>query len=112
MKDAPKVFSGGMQQRVQISKAIANNPPILFLDEVTTGLDLSVQAKVLDLIRKIQQELGITMMIVSHDLAVIRMMADRTMVMLGGRVVEEGLTDQILEDPLHPYTQTLVSSLL
>lgn len=112
MKDAPVVFSGGMQQRVQISKAIANNPPILFLDEVTTGLDLSVQAKVLDLIRGIQQELGIAMMIVSHDLAVIRMMADRTMVMLGGRVVEEGLTDQILEDPLHIYTQTLVNSLL
>lgn len=112
MKDAPQVFSGGMQQRVQISKAIANNPPVLFLDEVTTGLDLSVQAKVLDQIRTIQQELGIAMMIVSHDLAVIRMMSDRTMVMLGGRVVEEGLTDQILEDPLHIYTQTLVSSLL
>ena len=112
MRDQPRVFSGGMQQRVQISKAIANNPPILLLDEVTTGLDLSVQAKVLDLIRSIQEELGIAMMIVSHDLAVIRMMSDRTMVMLGGRVVEEGLTDQILEDPLHEYTQTLVSSLL
>lgn len=111
-KEAPRVFSGGMQQRVQISKAIANNPPILLLDEVTTGLDLSVQAKVLDLIRSIQRELGISMMIVSHDLAVIRMMSDRTMVMLGGRVVEEGLTDQILEDPHHAYTQTLVSSLL
>lgn len=112
LKDPPRVFSGGMQQRVQISKAIANNPPILLLDEVTTGLDLSVQAKVLDLIRSIQKELGIAMMIVSHDLSVIRMMSDRTMVMLGGRVVEEGLTDQILEDPLHAYTQTLVSSLL
>lgn len=112
LKDQPRYFSGGMQQRVQISKAIANNPPILLLDEVTTGLDLSVQAKVLDLIRSIQKELGIAMMIVSHDLAVIRMMSDRTMVMLGGRVVEEGLTDQILEDPLHAYTQTLVSSLL
>ena len=112
MRDQPRVFSGGMQQRVQISKAIANNPPILLLDEVTTGLDLSVQAKVLDLIRSIQEELGIAMMIVSHDLAVIRMMSDRTMVMLGGRVVEEGLTDQILEDTLHEYTQTLVSSLL
>jgi putative phosphonate transport system ATP-binding protein len=112
LKDPPRVFSGGMQQRVQISKAIANNPPILLLDEVTTGLDLSVQAKVLDLIRSIQKELGIAMMVVSHDLSVIRMMSDRTMVMLGGRVVEEGLTDQILEDPLHVYTQTLVSSLL
>ena len=87
---------------MQISKAIANNPPILLLDEVTTGLDLSVQAKVLDLIRTIQQELGIAMMIVSHDLSVIRMMSDRTMVMLGGRVVEEGLTDQILEDLCTP----------
>ncbi len=112
LRDQPRVFSGGMQQRVQISKAIANTPPILLLDEVTTGLDLSVQAKVLDLIRSIQKELGIAMLIVSHDLAVIRMMSDRTMVMLGGRVVEEGLTDQILEDPLHEYTQTLVSSLL
>ena len=112
IKDPPAVFSGGMQQRVQISKAIANDPPILLLDEVTTGLDLSVQAKVLDLIRFIQKELGISMMIVSHDLAVIRMMSDRTFVMLGGRIVEEGLTDQILEDPLHVYTQTLVNSLL
>lgn len=112
LRDQPRYFSGGMQQRVQISKATANNPPILFLDEVTTGLDLSVQAKVLDLIRSIQKELGIAMMIVSHDLSVIRMMSDRTMVMLGGRVVEEGLTDQIMEDPMHAYTQTLVNSLL
>ena len=111
-REAPRAFSGGMQQRVQIAKALASNPPILLLDEVTTGLDLSVQAKVLDLIRSIQREKGISMMIVSHDLAVIRMMSDRTMVMLGGRVVEEGLTDQILEDPHHAYTQTLVSSLL
>ena len=112
LRDQPRYFSGGMQQRVQISKATANNPPILFLDEVTTGLDLSVQAKVLDLIRSIQKEIGIAMMIVSHDLSVIRMMSDRTMVMLGGRVVEEGLTDQIMEDPMHAYTQTLVNSLL
>jgi putative phosphonate transport system ATP-binding protein len=112
IKEEPRNFSGGMQQRVQISKALANNPPILFLDEVTTGLDLSVQARVLDLIKKIQLELGIAMIVVSHDLAVIRMMADRTLVMLEGKIIEEGLTDQILEDPLHGYTQTLVHSLL
>lgn len=112
IKEPPLKFSGGMQQRVQISKAIANNPPILLLDEVTTGLDLSVQARVLDLIKRIQQELGISMIIVSHDLAVIRMMADRTIVMLEGSVIEEGLTDQILEDPNHEYTQILVHSLL
>ncbi|MGB4438333.1 MAG: ATP-binding cassette domain-containing protein [Sedimentibacter sp.] len=112
IKEEPRNFSGGMQQRVQISKALANNPPILLLDEVTTGLDLSVQARVLDLIKKIQQELGIAMIVVSHDLSVIRMMADRTLVMLEGRIIEEGLTDQILEDPVEEFTQILVHSLL
>ena len=112
MKEAPKNFSGGMQQRVQIAKALSNNPPILLLDEVTTGLDLSVQASVLDLIKTIQRELKITVVIVSHDLGVIRMLADRTMVMLDGRIIEHGLTDQIMEDPQHGYTQKLVQSLL
>ena len=112
MDEKPATFSGGMQQRVQISKAIANNPPLLFLDEVTTGLDVSVQAKVLDMIRKLQQELNIAMIVVSHDLSVIRMLTDRTIVMKNGRIVEKGLTDQILQDPQHAYTQLLVSSLL
>ncbi len=112
MKEEPKNFSGGMQQRVQIAKALSNNPPILLLDEVTTGLDLSVQASVLDLIKKIQRELNISMIVVSHDLAVIRMLADRSIVMLNGTIIEEGLTDQILEDPQHAYTQQLVYSLL
>lgn len=112
MKEAPKNFSGGMQQRVQIAKALSNNPPILLLDEVTTGLDLSVQANVLDLIKKLQRELGISMIVVSHDLGVIRMLSDRTIVMLNGEIVEQGLTDQILEDPQHAYTQQLVQSLL
>jgi len=112
MDNTPATFSGGMQQRVQISKAIANNPPLLFLDEVTSGLDVSVQAKVLDLIRQLQRELGISMIVVSHDLAVIRMLTDRTMVLKNGRIVEAGLTDQILQDPQDAYTQLLVSSLL
>ncbi|MDR3599250.1 MAG: ATP-binding cassette domain-containing protein [Desulfosporosinus sp.] len=112
MKEAPKNFSGGMQQRVQIAKALSNNPPLLLLDEVTTGLDLSVQASVLDLIKTIQRELKITVLIVSHDLGVIRMLADRTMVMLDGKIIEHGLTDQILEDPQQSYTQQLVQSLL
>lgn len=111
-KDAPATFSGGMQQRVQIAKALSNNPPILFLDEVTTGLDLSVQANVLDLIKQIQRELNISMIVVSHDLGVIRMLSDRTLVMLNGCVIESGLTDQVLEDPQHAYTQQLVHSLL
>lgn len=110
--ETPFGFSGGMQQRVQIAKALANNPPILLLDEVTTGLDLSVQARVLDLLRRIQKELDISMIIISHDLGVIRTLADRTIVMKDGRIAEKGLTDQILEDPQHPYTQLLVRSLL
>jgi len=112
MSEAPINFSGGMQQRVQISKALANNPALLLLDEVTTGLDLSVQAKVLDLIRKIKAKYGISILLVSHDLAVIRMLADRTIVMLDGKIIESGLTDQILEDPQHAYTQQLVHSLI
>ena len=110
--EPPRNFSGGMQQRVQIAKALSNNPPILLLDEVTTGLDLSVQAAVLDLVQQIRRDFNVSMLVVSHDLGVIRMLADRTLVMLDGRVIESGLTDQILEDPQHSYTQQLVYSLL
>lgn len=110
--DLPKHFSGGMQQRVQIAKALATRPPLLFLDEVTTGLDLSVQARILDLILEIQQELKTAMVVVTHDLGVIRLLAGRAIVMKYGRVIEAGLTDQILEDPQHAYTQRLVASAL
>ncbi|KYC37211.1 phosphonate C-P lyase system protein PhnK [Scytonema hofmannii PCC 7110] len=110
--ELPKNFSGGMQQRVQIARALATEPPLLFLDEVTTGLDLSVQAKILDLILELQQQLKVAMIVVTHDLGVIRLLASRTIVMKYGRVVESGLTDQILEDPQHSYTQQLVASAL
>lgn len=110
--DDPKKFSGGMLQRVQIAKALASSPVVLLLDEVTTGLDLSVQARVLDLIKQLRWELHMTMLLVSHDLGVIKQLAERTIVMKSGQVVESGLTDQILEDPQHPYTQLLVSSAL
>ena len=112
MDELPSNFSGGMQQRVQIARALATDPPLLFLDEVTTGLDLSVQAKILDLILEIQQQLGVAMIVVTHDLGVIRLLTSRTLVMKYGQVVEIGLTDQVLEDPQHSYTQQLVSSAL
>jgi putative phosphonate transport system ATP-binding protein len=112
MDELPRNFSGGMQQRVQIAKALATNPPLLFLDEVTTGLDLSVQAAILDLILEIQQEQQTAMIVVTHDLGVIRLLAGRTLVMKYGRVIESGLTDQVLEDPQHAYTQRLVASAL
>lgn len=110
MDDLPAFFSGGMQQRVQIAKVLANAPSLLLLDEITSGLDVSVQAGVLDLVGEIQQQTGVAMLVVSHDLAVIRLLAERTIVMRFGRVVEAGLTDQVFEDPQHPYTQLLVSS--
>lgn len=112
MDELPGRFSGGMQQRVQIARALATDPPLLFLDEVTTGLDVSVQARILDLVLELQHQLGVSMIAVTHDLGVIRMLAARTLVMKHGRIVEAGLTDQVLEDPHHPYTQQLVASAL
>ncbi len=111
--DVPVVaFSGGMRQRVQLAKALATAPAALLLDEPTSGLDVSVQAKILDLIRRIQREHRLAMVVVSHDLAVIRMLADRLIVMRRGHIVEHGLTDQVLGDPQHPYSQLLVSAQL
>lgn len=112
MDESPSGFSGGMQQRVQIAKALATDPPLLLLDEVSTGLDVTVQARILDLILELQQQLRIAMIVVTHDLEVVRLLASRTLVMKAGRVVEAGLTDQILEDPQEGYTQVLVSSAL
>jgi len=112
MDEPPRYFSGGMRQRVQLAKALANRPALLLLDEPTTGLDVSVQARILDLIREIQRETGVATLVISHDLGVIRLLTERTLVMRHGWVIEEGLTDQILEDPQHPYTQLLVNSAL
>lgn len=112
MDDRPRQFSGGMQQRLQIARSLVTGPRLVFMDEPTGGLDVSVQARLLDLLRGLVRDLGLSVIIVTHDLAVVRLLADRLMVMKSGRVVETGLTDQVLDDPQHAYTQLLVSSVL
>ena len=110
--DLPRTFSGGMLQRLQIARTLVTHPRLVFMDEPTGGLDVSVQARLLDLIRTLVRKLGIAVVLVTHDLAVARLLAHRVMVMQRGVVVEAGLTDQVLDDPQHPYTQLLVSSVL
>jgi len=110
--DRPSAFSGGMQQRLQIARNLVTGPRLIFMDEPTGGLDVSVQARLLDLLRGLVREMGLSAIIVTHDLAVVRLLADRLMVMKSGRVIEQGLTDQVLDDPQHAYTQLLVSSVL
>lgn len=110
--DLPRTFSGGMQQRLQIARNLVSAPRLVFMDEPTGGLDVSVQARLLDLLRGLVRELDLVVVIVTHDLAVARLLADRLMVMRRSHVVEAGLTDQILDDPQHPYSQLLVSSVL
>ena len=108
----PRTFSGGMLQRLQIARTLVTHPRLVFMDEPTGGLDVSVQARLLDLIRGLVARLGIAVVLVTHDIAVARLLAGRIMVMQRGRVVEAGLTDQVLDDPQHGYTQLLVSSVL
>ncbi|HUN34897.1 MAG TPA: alpha-D-ribose 1-methylphosphonate 5-phosphate C-P-lyase PhnJ [Trebonia sp.] len=110
MDDPVATFSGGMRQRVQIAKALATGAPLLLLDEPTTGLDASVAAGVLDLLRGLLRERNVAAVVVSHDFAVIEALTDRSAVMQLGRVVESGLTDQLFHDPHHPYTQRLVAA--
>lgn len=112
LDDLPRTFSGGMQQRLQIARNLVTAPRLVFMDEPTGGLDVSVQARLLDLIRSLVRDLGLSVVIVTHDLAVARLLSQRLMVMQKGHVVETGLTDQVLDDPQHPYTQLLVSSIL
>ena len=110
--DLPTRFSGGMQQRVQIARNLVSGPRLVFMDEPTGGLDVSVQARLLDLLRGLTNDLGLSAVVVTHDLAVARLLSHRLMVMRRGEVVEQGLTDQVLDDPQHAYTQLLVSSVL
>jgi putative phosphonate transport system ATP-binding protein len=110
--EAPSRYSGGMRQRLQIARNLVTQPRLVFMDEPTGGLDVSVQARLLDLLRRLVQDLGLAVVIVTHDLAVARLLSHRIMVMKGGEVIETGLTDQVLDDPREAYTQLLVSSVL
>jgi putative phosphonate transport system ATP-binding protein len=110
--DQPRAFSGGMRQRLQIARNLVTSPRLVFMDEPTGGLDVSVQARLLDLLRGLVSDLGLAAIVVTHDLAVARLLSHRMMVMKDGRVVETGLTDRVLDDPRQPYTQLLVSSIL
>ena len=110
--DLPAQFSGGIQQRVQIARNLVTKPRLVFMDEPTGGLDVSVQARLLDMLRTLVSDLGLAAIVVTHDLAVARLLAHRMIVMRQGEIVESGLTDQVLDDPQHPYSQLLVSSIL
>ena len=112
LDDRPTTYSGGMRQRLQIARNLVSEPRLVFMDEPTGGLDVSVQARLLDLLRVLVRDLGLAAIIVTHDLAVARLLTDRLMVMKDGRVVEQGLTDQVLDDPHHAYTQLLTSAVL
>ena len=110
--DSPRHYSGGMRQRLQIARNLVTGPRLVFMDEPTGGLDVSVQARLLDLVRGLVNDLGLSAIIVTHDLAVARLLSHRMMVMKDGHVIEQGLTDRVLDDPREPYTQLLVSSIL
>jgi oligopeptide/dipeptide ABC transporter ATP-binding protein len=111
LKKYPHELSGGMRQRVSIAMSIVQTPKLLILDEPTTGLDAYVQNRILQIIRKLSREFGLSMILITHDLTVAAEICNRIYVMYAGRVVEVGRSDQILEKPLHPYSETLLAAL-
>ena len=111
MNRFPHELSGGQRQRASLARALALKPSLLIADEPTSALDVSVQAKVLELFKKLQVEIGFACLFITHDLAVVDMLADRIMVMHKGEIVEHGDADQVMNNPRNPYTQKLLASL-
>ena len=110
IKQYPHEFSGGMRQRVMIALAMVSTPSLLIADEPTTALDVTVQAQILELMKDIQSQLEMSIILITHDLGVVADMSDKVLVMYAGQIVEEGLTDEIFKDTMHPYTKKLLAS--
>ncbi|EGY00083.1 n peptide/opine/nickel uptake ABC transporter ATP-binding protein [Nitrospirillum viridazoti Y2] len=106
----PQEFSGGQRQRIAIARALVVQPDLIALDEATSALDVLTRAQILDLLGDLSRRLGLAYLVVSHDLAVVRALTDRLLVMQGGRIVEEGPTPQVLSRPQHPYTASLLAA--
>ena len=110
MKKYPHLLSGGMRQRVMIAMALSCNPSLLIADEPTTALDVTIQAQIMDLLLELRQELGMAVLLITHDMGLVARMADRVMVMYAGRIVEEAPVFELFDHPSHPYTRALLQS--
>ncbi|MCK6500779.1 MAG: ABC transporter ATP-binding protein [Nitrospira sp.] len=109
-RDYPHQLSGGLQQRVMIAMAVASRPSLLIADEPTTALDVTIQAQIIELLQDLQQQFGMSILLISHNLGLVARIAHRIAVMYAGQIVEQGLTRQVLEAPAHPYTRALIRS--